>query len=151
MSPVTVTPPAPFLNSRFSPSPVVGELLRRRLTSADPSHRLSTLVAHGRPADLPGYGAPSFTLMPAAYTSIRSVQVSDFEDICLLIPYGCLICGFCSSGQHFAFGFLQPSPHGGNLAVRLTLPPAGYVEDLMLPSHLQEGAPCRAHKKKKPE
>jgi hypothetical protein len=32
----------------------------------------------------------------------------------------------------------------GTLAVRLTLPPVGRVEDF----HLQVGAPCRAHQKK---
>jgi hypothetical protein len=30
------------------------------------------------------------------------------------------------------------------LAVRLTIPPAGFVEDF----HLQVSAPCRAHKRK---
>ncbi len=43
----------------------------------------------------------------------------------------------CSSGQHFAFSFLQISPHdrhsrGDRLAVQLTLPLAGCVEDLHL-------------------
>ena len=33
------------------------------------------------------------------------------------------------------------------LAVRLTVPPVGPVEDL----HLQVSAPCRAHKMKRPE
>ena len=33
------------------------------------------------------------------------------------------------------------------LAVRLTVPPVGSVEDF----HLQAGAPCRAHQKKAPE
>ncbi|MGD8651610.1 MAG: hypothetical protein PVF92_05935, partial [Desulfobacterales bacterium] len=54
------------------------------------------------------------------------------------------ICDSCSSGQRFAFGFLPTSPHDDAVAVRLTLPPDGRVEDL----HLQAGAPCRAHQKK---
>ena len=86
----------------------------------------------------------TFTLMPATYTSVLSVQVSDFEDNCLLIQHDRLICDSCSSGQRFACGFLQPTPHDANLAVRLTLPPAGCIEDL----HLQVSAPCRAHNKK---
>jgi len=28
--------------------------------------------------------------------------------------WDCLLCGFCSSGQDFAFGFLQIPPHGGH-------------------------------------
>src|SRR5210317_1811595 len=83
--------------------------------------------------------------MPAAYTSMLSIQVSDFEDIRLLIQHDRLIYDSCSSGQRFACSFLQPTPHDGNLAVRLTLPPVGCVEDL----HLQVSAPCRAHKTKR--
>jgi hypothetical protein len=52
--------------------------------------------------------------MPAAYTSMLSVQVSDFEFISPLIQHGCLLCGFCSSGQRFACGFLQIPPRGGH-------------------------------------
>src|SRR3989338_6044265 len=82
--------------------------------------------------------------MPAAYTSIPSVQVLDFEVICLLIRHGSLLCSFCSSGQRFAFGSLKTFPHGKALSVQLTVPPVGSVEDL----HLQVDAPCRAHKQK---
>ena len=45
--------------------------------------------------------------MPAASTYNLSVQVSDFEEICLLIQIACLVCDFCSSGKRFACGFLQ--------------------------------------------
>src|SRR3989337_327180 len=82
--------------------------------------------------------------MPAAYTSMPSVQVLDFEVIGLLIRHGRLLCGFCSSGQRFAFGSLKTFPHGKALSVQLTVPPVGSVEDL----HLQVDAPCRAHNKK---
>src|SRR5258706_1681319 len=61
------------------------ELLCRLLTSASPSRHLSVTVVRDRLADLPGYCALTFTLMPAAYTPKLSVQVLDFEDICLLI------------------------------------------------------------------
>jgi hypothetical protein len=90
------------------------DLLCPRLTSADPSRYLSIPVAPGRSADLPGYCAPTFTLMPATSTPRPSVQVPGFEDICLLTRPGRLICGFCSSGQRFACGFLQIPPRDGH-------------------------------------
>jgi hypothetical protein len=65
---------------------------------------------NGKLRDLPGYCALTFALMPATSTSRLSVQVSDFEDICLLIQPCRLVCGFCSSGQRFACGFLQIPP-----------------------------------------
>ena len=43
-----------------------------------------------------------------------SVQVWDFEDICLLLRHGRLVCDFCSSGQRFASGFLQIPPRDGH-------------------------------------
>jgi len=52
--------------------------------------------------------------MPAASTTMLSVQVSDFEDIRLLIQHRRLVCDFCSSGQRFAFGFLQIPPRDGH-------------------------------------
>src|SRR5208282_4590127 len=52
--------------------------------------------------------------MPAASTSMPSVQVSDFEDSRLLIRHDRLVCDFCSSGQRFACGFLQIPPHDGH-------------------------------------
>jgi hypothetical protein len=71
--------------------------------------------------------------------------------------HGCLICGFCSSGQDFACGFLQTSPHGDALAVRLTVPVIRVRRGLAPPSDrpsttldrfaLARNAPCRAHQK----
>src|SRR5260221_4611442 len=58
--------------------------LRRRrllwplLTSANASEDLSIPVAQGTLTDLPGYHAPSFTLMRVGYTSRRSVHVLGF-------------------------------------------------------------------------
>ena len=49
--------------------------------------------------------------MPAASTSMPSVQVSDFEVICLLIRHGSLLCGFCLSSRRFAFGYLRTISH----------------------------------------
>ena len=89
-------------------------LLRRLLTSAYASQHLPVSVARGTHADLPGYCAPTFTLMPAAYTFKLSVQVLDFEDIRLLIQLARLVCDFCSSSQRFACGFLQIPPRSGH-------------------------------------
>src|ERR1051325_2709343 len=83
--------------------------------------------------------------MPAAYTHKLSVQVSDFEDIGLLIQLARLVCDFCSSGQRFACGFLRIPPMD-TLAVRLTVPPVGSVGDF----HSLVSAPCRAHQEKRP-
>ena len=62
----------------------------------------------------------------------------------LLIRRLRLLYGSCLSGQRFAFGFLPTSPRGDAVAVQLTLPPDGRVEDL----HLQVGGPSRAPKNK---
>ena len=64
-------------------------------------------VAKSTHADLPGYGTLTFTLIPVGYTSPRSVQVSGFGDNGRLTPLQRLVSASCSSGQRFAFGFLQ--------------------------------------------
>ena len=92
-------------------SPVGMGLLCRLLTSAGSSPRLTTTVAQGKPAALRVRRA-IFTLMPATYTSTPSVQVSGFEDICFLTRCDRLICDSCSSGQCFAYSFLQILPRG---------------------------------------
>ena len=89
-------------------------LLCPLLTSATSSRRLSATLAQGKMADLPGYCALTFPLMPAAFTSKLSVQVLDFEECCLLIQLCRLLCGFYSSGQRFACGFLQIPPRDGH-------------------------------------
>ena len=102
------------------------------------------LVAHGDHADLPGYDAPTVTLMPVGSTSQCSVQVLGFASIGLLTPLRRLYplpvrrasaLPTASSGFRLAVD---------TLAVQLTLPLAGCVED----SHLQVSAPCRAHQRK---
>src|ERR1700740_3033407 len=71
------------------------------------------LVAHGDDADLPGYDAPTFMLMPVGYTSCPSVQVLGFDSFGRLTRTRCLLSASCSSGQRFACGFLQiPSRPG---------------------------------------
>ena len=84
--------------------------------------------------------------MPAASTSMSSVQVLDFESIGPLVPHGCLYAvpvRQASALPAASFGFRLAT---NTLAVRLTVPPVGSVEDF----HLQVGAPCRAHQKKDP-
>ena len=68
-------------------------------------------VALGTHAALPGYDALTFTLMPGGYTSQRSVPVSGFDDIGRLAPLPRLRSASCSSGQRFAFSFLQIRSH----------------------------------------
>src|ERR1700739_2545550 len=106
--------------------------------------RLSTPVALGSRADLPGYCTPTFTLMPVGYTPHRSVQVSGFSLYRCLAPIRRLVSASCSSGQRFASGFLRIRSHPRHPCLWLTLPLAGRVEDF----HLLVSAPCRAHIKK---
>jgi hypothetical protein len=113
----------------FGPSSLrLQQLLRPRLTPAAPSRHLSAPVALGQGGRPPRVRRATFTLMPAAYTSAASVQVSGFEDIRLLTHDDRLICDSCSSGQCFAFGFLQIPPRGGH------------------PCRSASGSPCRAHR-----
>src|SRR5215217_3250595 len=72
--------------------------------------------------------------MPAASTVKLSVQVSDFEDICLLIQLDCLICDFYSSSQRFACGFLQIPPHDGHPCRPASDSPCRVRRRLSLPS-----------------
>ncbi len=81
---------------------LVLDLLCPLLTSACASRHLSMPVAQGTHADLPGYCAPTFTLMPVGSTPHRSVQVSGFDDFGHLTPMRRLISASCSSGQRFA-------------------------------------------------
>ena len=125
---------------------LVLDLLCRLLTSACASRHLAMSVAQGTHADLPGYCALTFPLMPVGSTSQRSVQVSGFTFICLLTPLRRLYplpVRQASALPRASFGFAVARD---TLAVRLTLPLAGCVEDF----HLQVRAPCRAHKAKKP-
>jgi len=79
------------------------------LTSAWTSRHLSMSVAQGIHADLPGYCAPTFTLMPVGSTPHRSVQVSGFAETRLLAPMRRLVSVSCSSGQRAAIKFPSDS------------------------------------------
>src|SRR6185503_3675219 len=72
--------------------------------------------------------------MPAASTAKLSVQVLDFEDKRLLIQLNCLICGFCSSSQRFACGFLQIPPRDGHPCRSANDSPCRVRRRLSLPS-----------------
>ena len=100
----------------------------------------------------------TFTLMPAAYTHPRSVQLSGFRDNCLLTPRISLICDFCSSGQRFACGFLQIPPHDGHpcrpanssrcRACRGLAPPSHQSSTMLDRMALTRHVPCLAQNKK---
>ena len=77
----------------------------------------------------------TFTLMPAAFTAVFPVQVSGFEDNCLLTQYDRLICDFCSSGQCFACGFLQIPPRDGHPCRPANRSPCRAGRGLSPPSH----------------
>ena len=77
----------------------------------------------------------TFPLIPAAYTSTVSVQVSGFEDLRLLTHCGRLLCGSCSSGQCYAFGFLQIPPRDGHPCRSANRSPCRADSGLAPPSH----------------
>ena len=56
----------------------------------------------------------TFMLMPVGSTPCLSVQVSGFDDIGRLTQTRRLLSASCSSGQHFACGFLQIPPYDGH-------------------------------------
>ena len=78
----------------------------------------------------------TFPLIPAASTSAVSVQVLGFEDMRLLTHCDRLLCDSCSSGQCFAFGFLQIPPHDGHPCRSANRSPCRADSGLPPPSHL---------------
>jgi hypothetical protein len=109
------------------------------------SGRLATLsVTQDNMADLPGYCALTFTLMPVGSTSQRSVQESGFTEICLLTQLRRLYPLPVRQASALLTASSRFHLTMDTLAVQLTLPLAGCVEDF----HLQVSAPCRAHKNK---
>lgn len=133
-------------------------LLRLRLTSARSSRRLSTRgstvasvqISQGNSRDLPAYACRIYV------TAFRaSIGLWRFVPPHPAVPP---LSASCSSGQHFASGFLQIRGHPRHPCLRLTLPLAGCVEDFHLQvTHLAtttkrvaltRNAPCLAHTKK---
>jgi hypothetical protein len=78
----------------------------------------------------------TFPLMPVVSTSAVSVQVLGFEDICLLTHCDRLIYASCSSGQCFAFSFLQISPRDEHPCRSANYSPCRANSGLSPPSHL---------------
>ena len=135
-------------------------LLRLRLTSARSSRRLSTRgstmanvqISQGNSRDLPAYACRIYV------TAFRaSIGLWRFVPPHPAVPP---LSASCSSGQHFASGFLQIRGHPRHPCLRLTLPLAGCVEDFHLQVTrlattakrvaLTRNAPCLAHTKKMP-
>lgn len=133
-------------------------LLWPLLTSGQPSRRLSTPVApsgsYPRP---PRVRRVTFPLMPVGFTSWRSVQVSGFDDSGHLTPPCRLVSASCSSGQRFAFDFLQIPPRGGHPCRSASTSPCRVCRGLSPPSHPEAPpsgtapsrryAPCLAHQR----
>ncbi len=119
---------APYRYFTFGPSARSKRLLCPRLTSVDPSRHLSMPLA--RTADRqtsPGRTHPPSRLCPPHLRLNFPYKVPDFEDNGLLIQHSRLLCDSCSSGQRFAFSFLQIPPHDGHPCPRLSgsvLPPS---------------------------
>jgi len=110
-------------------------LLCPRLTSATSSPRLATTVASRQSCRPPRVMRSHLhAYARRIYSQSFSVQVSDFEDNCLLIQLDCLICDFCSSGQRFACGFLQIPPRDGHPCRPANDSPCRVRRRLSLPS-----------------
>ena len=77
----------------------------------------------------------TFPLIPAAYTSTVSVQISGFESIGPLTHRDRLLCDSCSSGQRFAFGFLQIPPRSGHPCRSANCSPCWANSGLAPPNH----------------
>ena len=131
--------------SRSALRPARAELLWPLLTSGDPSQRLSTPVAQGKPPDLPGYYALTFTLMPVGSTSRRSVQVLGFAVYWPAHPAVPPLSASCSSGQRFAYGFLQIPPRDGHPCRSANTSPCRVCRGLSPPSECAlPGAPHKS-------
>jgi hypothetical protein len=140
----------------FSPSYCrFSALLRPRLTSEHPSQHLTMLVALWQTFRPPRVIRATFLLMPVNFTLYHSVQVLGFSDmghLTLLQRLSRFICRklltltgqhaavqrcafVCSSGQHFAFGFLQISPLDEHPCRSANTSPCRVCRGLTPPSH----------------
>ena len=136
---------------------VIRHLLWPLLTSDDPSRRLSTPVAPWQTTRPPRVRRATFPLMPVGYTSWRSVQVLGFDEYGHLTPPCRLVSASCSSGQRFAFDFLQIPPRGGHPCRSASTSPCRVCRGLSPPSHPEAPpsgtapsrryAPCLAHQR----
>ena len=133
--------------SMFGPSAGSIDLLCPRLTSADPSRRLSAPVA--LPADRqisPGNAHQPSRLcpphlrpcVPDRFRASESFDSSPRTNASYAIPV--------RRASALPAASFRPHLAAAALAVQLTVPPVRPVEDF----HLQVGAPCRAHKARPP-
>ena len=77
-----------------------------------------------------------YAILPCfSYTTTVSVQVSGFEDNRLLTHCDCLLCDSSSSGQCFAFSFLQIPPRDGHPCRSANRSPCRADSGLSPPSH----------------
>jgi len=137
-------------------------LLRLLLSSAAPSRRLTTPVAH----PLPGAGRQTSQGKTRDLHAIYPAHIRPHPpgDLGLRVfwpprPDADASCASCTSGRHFAYSFLQTPPHDDALAVRLTVPITKARRGLSPPSHRPDttptksrqsrrSAPCLAHQQK---
>jgi len=105
---------------------------------------ISTWQAGGPPREM----RVTFMLMPVGYTPCLSVQVSGFDDIGRLTQTRRLLSASCSSGQHFACGFLQIPPYDGHPCRSANRSPCRVGRGLSPPSRLprhHSGANSASH------
>jgi hypothetical protein len=130
--------------SLFGPSSLA-QLLWPRLTSDDASEDLSIFVAQQHAARSPR------VLRTDLHAYARRIYFTAFRTrigLCIFTPAHPAVLPLsasCSSRQRFASGFLQTLSRPKNPCLPLTLPRVGRVADF----HLQVGAPCRAHQRKR--
>ena len=108
------------------------------MTAADFCQPFPSPLDAGSPRQIdrpPRVRRATVPLMPAASTTVLSVQVSGFKDNCLLTQYDRLICDSCSSGQRFACGFLQILPHDRHPCRSANRSPCRAGRGLAPPSH----------------
>ncbi len=120
----------------FSPS-LYGH--KTHMASADFCHPftkpLGIVSPNGQNDRPPRVRRMTFTLIPAVYTPTVSVQVLGFEDIGLLTHGDRLVYDSCTSGQCFAFGFLQIPPRDGHPCRSANCSPCRVSSGLSPPDH----------------
>src|SRR6185437_16732806 len=128
----------------FGPSPPVRQLLWPRLTSGNSSPRLSAQVALGQTArsprvlrtHLPAYACRIYVAAFRARIGLRIYWPA--------YPAAPPLSASCSSGQRFAFSFLQISPRGGHPCCSANTSPCRVCRGLSPPSECAlPGAPTR--------